>query len=173
MEREWRCTVHTELSSCVEREKESCVVSVWASVVYLSESCRVYCMSVGGRTFTICLGAVGSPPPPTPQPNTTTLQTHSQIEMGSGASSSTTSAAAHPVQVVPATGGPNVSNEIRVTFPSGAPLGVGLIQRGGEVVVDYVQPTSAAAAASVPVGAIIDDVCGVSCEGKSMRVRTQ
>ena len=80
----------------------------------------------------------GSPPPPTPQPNTTMPQT--QIEMGSGAS---TSAAAYPAQV-PATGGPNVSNEMRVTFPSGAPLGVGLLQRDGEVVVDDVQRTSLA-----------------------------
>ena len=31
-----------------------------------------------------------------------------------------------------------------------------------EVVVDVVQPTSAAAASNVPVGAIIDNVCGVS-----------
>ena len=62
---------------------------------------------------------------------------------GAGASSSTTSAAAYPVQV-PAMGGPNVSNEMRVTFPSGAPLGVGLLQKDGEVVVDDVQRTSLA-----------------------------
>ena len=41
-------------------------------------------------------------------------------------------------------GGPNVSNEIRVTFPSGAPLGVGLLQKDGEVVVDDVQRASLA-----------------------------
>ena len=93
-------------------------------------------------------------------------QPQSQIEMGSGASSSTTSAVADPAQA-PAMGGPNVSNEMRVTFPSGAPLGVVLVQKGGEVVVDSVQPTSAAAA--VPIGAIIQDVSGASCEGKSMR----
>ena len=85
----------------------------------------------------------GSPPPPTPQPNTTMPQPQSQIEMGSGASSSTTSAAAYPVQV-PAMGGPNISNELHVTFPSGAPLGVGLLQKDGEVVVDDVQRTSLA-----------------------------
>ena len=105
----------------------------------------------------------GSPPPPTPQPNTTMPQTQSQIEMGSGAS---TSAAAYPAQV-PAMGAPNVSNEIRVTFPSGAPLGVGLIRKDGKVIVDLVQPTSAAAA--VPVGATIQDVNGASCEGKGMK----
>ena len=105
----------------------------------------------------------GPPPPPTPQPNTTMPQTQRQIEMGSGAS---TGAAAYLAQV-PATGGPNVSNEIRVTFPSGAPLGVGLVEKDGEVVVDSVQPTSAAAA--VPIGAIIQDVSGASCKGKSMR----
>ena len=108
----------------------------------------------------------GSPPPPTPQPNTTMPQTHSQ--MGSGASSSTTSAAAYPVQVVPATGGPNASSEmIRVTFPSGAPLGIGLIQKEGKVIVDLVQPTSAAA--SVPLNSTIKEINGTSCEGKGMK----
>ena len=79
--------------------------------------------------------------------------------MGSGAS---TSAAAYPAQV-PATGGPNVSNEMRVTFP---PLGVGLVEKDGEVVVDSVQPTSAAAA--VPISATIASINDMSCEGKSM-----
>ena len=105
----------------------------------------------------------GSPPPTTPQPNTAMPQTQSQIEMGSGAS---TSAAAYPAQV-PATGGPNVSNEIRVTFPSGAPLGVGLVEKDGEVVVDSVQPTSAAAA--VPVGSTVKEINGVNCEGKPIK----
>ena len=57
--------------------------------------------------------------------------------------------------------------EMYITFPSGAPLGVGLIQKDGKVVVDLVQPTSAAAA--VPVGATIQDVSGASCEGKGMK----
>ena len=57
--------------------------------------------------------------------------------------------------------------EMRITFPSGAPLGVGLIQKDGKVVVDLVQPTSAAAA--VPVGATIKEINGASCEGKGMK----
>ena len=57
--------------------------------------------------------------------------------------------------------------EMYITFPSGAPLGVGLIQKDGKVVVDLVQPTSAAAA--VPVGATIQEINGASCEGKGMK----
>ena len=60
-----------------------------------------------------------------------------------------------------------IVEEMRITFPLGAPLGVGLIQKDGKVVVDLVQPTSAAAA--VPVGATIQDVNGASCEGKGMK----
>ena len=60
-----------------------------------------------------------------------------------------------------------VRSEMRITFPSGAPLGVGLTQKDGKVTVDLVQPTSAAAA--VPVGATIQDVNGASCEGKGMK----
>ena len=57
--------------------------------------------------------------------------------------------------------------EMRITFPSGAPLGVGLVQNpAGKVVVDSVQPTSAAAA--VPIGATIASINDTSCEGKSM-----
>ena len=56
---------------------------------------------------------------------------------------------------------------MRITFPLGAPLGVGLIQKDGKVVVDLVQPTSAAAA--VPVGATIKEINGASCEGKGMK----
>ena len=57
--------------------------------------------------------------------------------------------------------------EMRITFPLGAPLGVGLIQKDGKVVVDLVQPTSAAAA--VPVGATIQEINGTSCEVKGMK----
>ena len=57
--------------------------------------------------------------------------------------------------------------EMRITFPLGAPLGVGLIQKDGKVVVDLVQPTSAAAA--VPVGATIKEINGTSCEGNGMK----
>ena len=60
-----------------------------------------------------------------------------------------------------------IVEEMRITFPSGAPLGVGLIQKDGKVVVDLVQPTSAAAA--VPVGATIQEINGTSCDGKGMK----
>ena len=57
--------------------------------------------------------------------------------------------------------------EMRITFPSGTPLGIGLIQKDGKVIVDLVQPTSAAAA--VPVNSTIKEINGTSCEGKGMK----
>ena len=60
-----------------------------------------------------------------------------------------------------------IVEQMRITFPSGAPLGVGLVQNpAGKVVVDSVQPTSAAAA--VPISATIASINDTSCEGKSM-----
>ena len=59
-----------------------------------------------------------------------------------------------------------IVEQMRITFPSGAPLGVGLIQKDGKVVVEVVQPTSAAVA--VPIGSTIQDVSGASCEGKTI-----
>ena len=64
-------------------------------------------------------------------------------------------------------GASNVSSEMRITFPPGEVLGVYFLQKDGKVVVDEVQPTSAAAA--VPIGATIQDVSGLSCEGKGMK----
>ena len=58
-------------------------------------------------------------------------------------------------------------SEMRITFPSGAPLGVGLTQKDGKVTVDLVQPTSAAAA--VPVGSTVKEINGVNCEGKPIK----
>ena len=60
-----------------------------------------------------------------------------------------------------------IVEEMHITFPLGAPLGVGLIQKDGKVIVDLVQPTSAAAA--VPVGATIKEINSASCEGKGMK----
>ena len=59
------------------------------------------------------------------------------------------------------------SFEMRITFPSGAPLGVGLIRKDGKVIVDLVQPTSAAAA--VPINSPLKEINGTSCEGKGMK----
>ena len=154
----------------------------WALITAVAIAAYCYCKKKkkppGSRPAPTTPQPRSRPAPTTPQrANTNIPQPQSQI-----ASSSTTSAATDPVQVavgipststaaypaqVPTMGASNVSSEMRITFPPGEVLGVYFLQKDGKVVVDEVQPTSAAAA--VPIGATIQDVSGLSCEGKGMK----